>query len=95
MAQGPTTVALMTTAGILGPMIGRLHLDQTHLALVALAMGAGGMALSHVNDAGFWIVTRMCGVSVREGLQSWSIMTLVAALLVFAGVATMWAVLPA
>ncbi|MBV0887396.1 gluconate:H+ symporter [Komagataeibacter oboediens] len=95
VAQGPTTVALMTTAGILGPMIGRLHLDQTHLALVALAMGAGGMALSHVNDAGFWIVTRMCGVSVREGLQSWSIMTLVAALLVFAGVTTMWAVLPA
>ncbi|MDT8870186.1 hypothetical protein RAA17_00810 [Komagataeibacter rhaeticus] len=38
---GPTTVALMTTAGILGPMIGRLHLDQTHLALMALAMGAG------------------------------------------------------
>ncbi|GBQ44244.1 inner membrane permease YgbN [Komagataeibacter europaeus] len=94
VAQGPTTVALMTTAGILGPMIGRLHLDQTHLALVALAMGSGGMALSHVNDAGFWIVTRMCGVSVREGLRSWSIMTLVAALLVFAGVATMWAVLP-
>ncbi|AHI24251.1 transporter [Komagataeibacter xylinus] len=95
VAQGPTTVALMTTAGILGPMIGRLHLDQTHLALVALAMGAGGMALSHVNDAGFWIVTRMCGVSVREGLRSWSLMTLVAALLVFAGVAAMWAVLPA
>ncbi|GBQ58591.1 GntP family permease [Komagataeibacter swingsii] len=95
VAQGPTTVALMTTAGILGPMIGRLHLDQTHLALVALAMGAGGMALSHVNDAGFWIVTRMCGVSVREGLRSWSLMTLVAAVLVFAGVAAMWAALPA
>ncbi|MFT9374723.1 MAG: transporter, partial [Komagataeibacter saccharivorans] len=95
VAQGPTTVALMTTAGILGPMIGRMNLDQTHLALVALAMGAGGMALSHVNDAGFWIVTRLCGVSVREGLQSWSLMTLVAALLAFAGVATLWGVLPA
>ncbi|MGS0648426.1 GntT/GntP/DsdX family permease [Komagataeibacter melomenusus] len=95
VAQGPTTVALMTTAGILGPMIGRLHLDQTHLALMALAMGAGGMALSHVNDAGFWIVTRLCGVSVREGLRSWSLMTLVASLLVFAGVAALWGVLPA
>jgi len=95
VAQGPTTVALMTTAGILGPMIGRLHLDQTHLALMALAMGAGGMGLSHVNDAGFWIVTRMCGVSVREGLRSWSVMTLIASVLVFAGVATLWAVLPA
>ncbi|AQU87889.1 transporter [Komagataeibacter nataicola] len=95
VAQGPTTVALMTTAGILGPMIGRLHLDQTHLALMALAMGAGGMALSHVNDAGFWIVTRLCGVSVREGLRSWSLMTLVAALLVFAGVAALWGVMPA
>ncbi|PYD63189.1 GntT/GntP/DsdX family permease [Gluconacetobacter entanii] len=93
VAQGPTTVALMATAGIVGPLVARLHLDQTHLALLALAMGAGGMALSHVNDAGFWIVTRMAGLGVGEGLSSWTVMTGIAALTAFAGTALMWAVL--
>ncbi|OLU25882.1 transporter [Pseudomonas sp. PA15(2017)] len=76
-AQGPTTVALMTTAGIIAPLIVEASLSASQLALLGLAMGAGGMALSHVNDPGFWIVTRMLGLSVADGLRTWTPLTTV------------------
>jgi len=74
-AQGPTTVALMTTAGIIAPLVMEASLSASQLALLGLAMGAGGMALSHVNDPGFWIVTRMLGLSVADGLRTWTPLT--------------------
>ncbi|KUE87718.1 transporter [Cupriavidus necator] len=77
-AQGPTTVALMTTAGIIAPLVAQASPGPNHLALIGLAMGAGGMAVSHVNDAGFWIVTRMLGLSVGDGLRSWTVLTTLA-----------------
>lgn len=70
--QGSTTVALVTTAGILTPMVAEFHLSPNHLALVCLAMGGGGLAMSHVNDAGFWIFTKLAGLSVGDGLRTWT-----------------------
>ncbi|MGO4440377.1 GntT/GntP/DsdX family permease [Rhizobium sp. RAF56] len=89
-AQGPTTVALMTTAGIIAPMVENAALNPNQLALVALAMGAGGMALSHVNDPGFWIVTRMSGLSVGDGLRTWTVLTTIAGFVALLLIVGLW-----
>lgn len=89
-AQGPTTVALITTAGIIGPFVAGHGFDPNRLALLCLAMGCGGMAASHVNDPGFWIVTRLAGLNVRDGLKTWTPLTTLAGLLGFALVALLW-----
>jgi GntP family gluconate:H+ symporter len=88
--QGPTTVALVATAGILQPLVQDAHLDATHLALLCIAMGCGGIACSHVNDAGFWIYTRLNGLSVRDGLRSWTLGTTAAGILGFAVTSLAW-----
>jgi GntP family gluconate:H+ symporter len=89
-AQGPTTVALLTTAGIIGPLVAQAQLNESQLALVCLAMGAGGLAVSHVNDAGFWFVTRLTGLNVGDGLRSWTTLTTAAGLVGFLLIVLLW-----
>ncbi|KIP98678.1 MULTISPECIES: gluconate:H+ symporter [Pseudomonas] len=89
-AQGPTTVALMTTAGIIAPLVAEASLSASQLALLGLAMGAGGMALSHVNDPGFWIVTRMLGLSVADGLRTWTPLTTVGGFVALILILLLW-----
>ncbi|WP_213878474.1 SLC13 family permease [Pseudomonas sp. dw_358] len=72
--QGSTTVALVTTAGILGPLIATLNLSPNHMALVCLAMGGGGLAMSHINDAGYWMFTKLAGLNVGDGLRTWTLL---------------------
>lgn len=74
-AQGSATVAITTASGLLLPTVGALGLGQVQLALVALAIGYGSLGLSHVNDSGFWIVTRYLGLSVKDGLRTWTPLT--------------------
>ena len=72
VSTGSATVATVTTAGILAPVAHTL--SNTHLSLLVLAIGAGSLFFSHVNDAGFWLVKSYFGMSVGETLKSWSIM---------------------
>lgn len=74
-AQGSATVAITTTAGLLLPSVSVLGLDTIHVALVAVAIGYGALGLSHVNDSGFWVVTRYLGLSVKDGLRTWTPLT--------------------
>ncbi|MFF8971825.1 SLC13 family permease [Streptomyces sp. NPDC014995] len=76
-AQGSATVALITTAGILTPLLHRADLSTGQLSLVALAMGAGALALSHINDAGYWMFTKLAGLDVATGLRTWTVLTTV------------------
>lgn len=76
-AQGSATVAITTTAGLLLPTVAVLGLDPIHIALVAVAIGYGALGLSHVNDSGFWVVTRYLGLSVKDGLRTWTPLTTV------------------
>ncbi|ROM82753.1 transporter [Pseudomonas brassicacearum] len=73
--QGSTTVALVTTAGIISPLIATLNLTPNHMALLCLAMGGGGLAMSHINDAGYWIFTKLAGLNVADGLRTWTVIT--------------------
>lgn len=74
-AQGSATVAITTASGLLLPTVAALGLGPIQLALVALAIGYGALGLSHVNDSGFWIVTRYLGLSVKDGLRTWTPLT--------------------
>ncbi|WP_210452780.1 GntP family transporter [Pantoea ananatis] len=72
-SQGSATVAILTTSGLLTQAV--TGIDDMHRVLVTLAMCFGGLGLSHVNDAGFWVVTRYLGLSVADGLKTWTVLT--------------------
>jgi GntP family gluconate:H+ symporter len=77
-AQGSSTVAIITTAGILAPLVGPLGLEgETAKALCVVAIGAGAMVVSHANDSYFWVVTQCTGLSVRQGYTLHTVGTLV------------------
>jgi GntP family gluconate:H+ symporter len=88
--QGSTTVALVTTAGILSPLIATLNLTPNHLALLCLAMGGGGLAMSHINDAGFWMFTKLAGLNVGDGLRTWTFLVTVLGTLGFLATLVIW-----
>lgn len=74
IAQGSATVAIVTTAGIVAPVLADLNYSQPQLALIVMAIASGSIIASHVNDGGFWIVSRYFGLSVKETLQSWTVL---------------------
>lgn len=77
-AQGSSTVAIITTAGIVAPLLEPLHLaTPTGRALAVVAIGAGSMVVSHVNDSYFWIVTQLAGMTVKQGYKLQTLGTLV------------------
>jgi len=76
-AQGSATVAILTTCGLLASAISGGDYSPVQVALLTVAIGFGGLGLSHVNDSGFWIVTRYLGLSVGDGLRSWTVLTTV------------------
>ncbi|GAA1544223.1 GntP family gluconate:H+ symporter [Microbacterium ginsengiterrae] len=93
-AQGSATVAITTTAGLLLPSVSVLGLDPIHVALVAVAIGYGALGLSHVNDSGFWVVTRYLGLSVKDGLRTWTPLTTVLGVVGFLLTWLTYAVIP-
>ena len=72
LATGSATVATVTAAGILEPVAAAL--PPTHAAMLVLAIGAGSVFFSHVNDAGFWLIKEYFGISVGENIKTWSLM---------------------
>jgi gluconate:H+ symporter, GntP family len=71
VATGSATVAITVAADLLAPMLG--HSPGTSPELLVVAIGCGSLFLSHLNDAGFWIVRDCLGLSVKETLQTWTI----------------------
>lgn len=77
-AQGSSTVAITTTAGIIAPMLAVLGFTSSvDVALVVMAIGAGAMTVSHANDSYFWVVTNFGGLTPSDGYRSHTLMTLV------------------
>ncbi|WP_369206416.1 GntP family permease [Streptomyces sp. PU-14G] len=74
VAQGSATVAIVTTAGIVAPLLAQSDPSQAHLALVIMAISAGSIFASHVNDGGFWMVAKYFGISERDTLKSWTVL---------------------
>jgi GntP family gluconate:H+ symporter len=78
VATGSATVSMMTAAGIVAPMV----MNQTGVSpeLIVLAVGAGSLILSHVNDAGFWIIKEYFGMSVTDTLKTWTVLETIIAI---------------
>jgi gluconate:H+ symporter, GntP family len=72
LATGSATVATVTAAGILAPLV--TTLDPGETSLLVLAIGAGSLFFSHVNDAGFWLVKEYFGLTVGQNIKTWSLM---------------------
>ncbi|MDD2534401.1 MAG: GntP family permease [Eubacteriales bacterium] len=86
-AQGSSTVAITTTAGILAPLMGALGLDTPILAaLTVMAIGSGSMVVSHANDSYFWVVTNFGEMTPEKGYKTHSLATLVLGLASIIGI---------
>ena len=72
LATGSATVSTITAAGIVAPLAG--HLATPEVSLLVLAIGAGSLFFSHVNDVGFWLIKQYFGLTVWETIKTWSVM---------------------
>jgi len=89
-AQGSSTVAIMTTASIISPMLVPLNLNtENGIVLATLAMGAGSMIISHTNDAYFWVVTKFSDLEIKSTFRVWTTTTLVMGIFAFAAIWTL------
>ena len=80
IAQGSATVAMITAAGIMTPVIRAIHYTDPEKALVVIAIASGATILSHVNDSGFWLVGKYLGMDEKQTLRSWTVMETIIAL---------------
>ena len=74
VTQGSATVAMITAAGIIAPVMSEFGLNDPQRALVVLSIASGATLLSHVNDSGFWLVGKYFGMNEKQTLQSWTVM---------------------
>jgi Gnt-I system high-affinity gluconate transporter len=86
VAMGSATVAGLTAAGIIAPLMQSTSVDPN---LMVLSIGAGSLMFSHVNDSGFWMFKEYFNLSIRDTIRSWSIMESIVSVVGLAGVLVM------
>ncbi|MGV0743437.1 GntP family permease [Mycolicibacterium sp. XJ870] len=92
VAQGSATVALTTTAGLLAAAVADAGLSNLQLTALVMAIAAGATVLSHVNDSGFWLVSRFFGMDVKTTLKTWTVLETTLGLSAFALSVVLWLV---
>jgi Gnt-I system high-affinity gluconate transporter len=80
---GSATVAGLTTAGIIAPIIHTMNVDPN---LLVLSIGAGSLMFSHFNDAGFWMYKEFFNLSIKDTIKTWSLMETLVAIIGLIGV---------
>ncbi|WP_347551378.1 gluconate:H+ symporter [Pseudalkalibacillus hwajinpoensis] len=83
IAQGSATVAMITGASLVTPMIETMGISGPMLGLLVITIASGATIASHVNDSGFWMVNRFFGLSEKDTLKSWTVMETIIALVGF------------
>ncbi|MCL6422306.1 gluconate:H+ symporter [Brachybacterium sp. JHP9] len=73
LAQGSATVALTTAASLMVAVVSAGHYTDFQVVALVMAMSAGSVGFSHVNDSGFWLVSRFFGLSMKQTLASWTL----------------------
>ncbi|NEU09649.1 gluconate transporter [Flavihumibacter sp. R14] len=73
--QGSATVAMITAAGMTAAFLEGSSFSDMHKALLVIAIASGASILSHVNDSGFWLVSKYFGLTERQTLRSWTVTT--------------------
>jgi Gnt-I system low-affinity gluconate transporter len=74
VSQGSATVAMVTAAGLIAPIVGAGDFSAPHIGAITIAIACGATVLSHVNDSGFWLVKEFMGMTEKQTLMSWTIM---------------------
>lgn len=77
--QGSSTVAMITAAGLVAPLIEGAAFSGFDLACIVIAIASGGSIMSHVNDSGFWMVNQFLGLTEKQTFRSWTVMTTILA----------------
>ncbi len=77
--QGSATVAMITAAGLIVPLLSDAT-SEISKAILVIAIASGASIFSHVNDSGFWLVGKYLGISEKDTFRSWSVMTTILAL---------------
>jgi Gnt-I system low-affinity gluconate transporter len=83
--QGSATVAMITAAGLTAPLL-TTGISEIDKALLVITIASGASILSHVNDSGFWLVSKYLGLTEKQTFRSWTVMTTLLALVGFASV---------
>ncbi|PIG94616.1 gluconate:H+ symporter [Gloeocapsopsis sp. IPPAS B-1203] len=83
VSQGSATVSMVTAAGIMAPAIEAGNYSAPMAGLITIAIASGATVLSHVNDSGFWLVSRYLGLSEKNTLRSWTVMETIIGLVGF------------
>ena len=91
-SQGSATVAILTTGGLLADAVAAGEYSAVQVVLIQMAIGFGALGLSHISDSGFWIVTKYMGLSVKDGLKTWTALSTIAGLVGFALTGALWLV---
>ena len=81
IAQGSATVAMLTAAGLMASFVEGF--SQPYLALIACAIAAGATGFSHVNDSGFWMISRYLGMTEKQTLKTWTVISTAISLVSF------------
>ncbi|MCA1029489.1 GntP family permease [Bacillus timonensis] len=93
-AQGSSTAALVVTSTLIAPLLPEMGIEGAiPLALVVMAVGAGAMAVSHVNDSYFWVVTQFSGMKVTDAYKAQTLATLVQGLTAIVFTMILWVLL--
>ncbi len=74
VTQGSATVAMITSAGMIVPLLDMIDPNDMQRAMVVIAIAAGASTASHVNDSGFWLVNKYLYMTEKQTLQSWTVM---------------------
>lgn len=90
VAQGSGTVATLATAGLLQATVTAGDYSPMQVVLIVLAIACGSLALSHINDSGFWIFSRFLGLSVADGLRTWTVLCTVLGWTAFLVICGLW-----
>jgi GntP family gluconate:H+ symporter len=93
-AQGSSTAALVVTSTLVAPLLPQMGIEGAiPLALVVMAIGAGAMAVSHVNDSYFWVVKEFSGMSVTDAYKAQTMATLLQGLTAMVTTLILWMIL--
>ncbi len=93
MAQGSATVAIVTTGGIVGPLVAAQDYSAPAVALIAMSIAAGSIIASHVNDGGFWIIAKFFNLTVKQTLQTWTVLETILSVVSFAVAGILFAII--
>ncbi|MFF0990008.1 GntT/GntP/DsdX family permease [Kocuria nitroreducens] len=90
VAQGSGTVATLAAAGLLQATVTEGDYSSLQIVLIVLAIACGSVALSHINDSGFWIYSRFLGLSVADGLRTWTVLCTILGWTAFLLICGLW-----